>query len=87
MGSKTRIAHTDPIFHKLNILKIKDVLNQRMAKLCYRYVSGILPHGLNDILQKKKTTSKRLRHRKQLVKPTPLTNWESKIMKHQAPRS
>jgi len=37
MTKSSRLAHTSPLFHKLNILKIKDIHNLEMAKTIYKY--------------------------------------------------
>jgi len=37
MTKCSRLTHTSPLFHKLNILKIKDINNLEMAKTMYKY--------------------------------------------------
>jgi len=37
MTKSLQLTHTSPLFHKLNILKIKDIYNLEMTKTMYKY--------------------------------------------------
>lgn len=42
-------AHTDPLFKKSKILKIKDQLTYESSLFMYDYVNNILPHSFNKM--------------------------------------
>ena len=42
-------AHTDPLFKKMNILKLGDIFNLNTLKFYYKYISGSLPTYFDDM--------------------------------------
>ena len=44
-------AHTDPIFKKLNILKLENLIDLEMMKLSYRYVHKTLPMPVSNLFK------------------------------------
>ena len=45
-------AHTEPLFKKLNILRIKDTLTHQLSTLMWEYDKGLLPVCFADYFQK-----------------------------------
>ena len=43
-------AHSDPIFKKLNLLKISDIYNISLLKFYYKFKKDKLPHYFRDII-------------------------------------
>ena len=41
------LAHTDPLFRKLNILKLEDLYSLKLASLMYDYDHNLIPKSLN----------------------------------------
>lgn len=45
------MAHTDPIFKKLKLLKIKDVAHQQMILILHRKICNNIPHGFDQLFR------------------------------------
>ena len=46
------IAHTDPLFNQLNVLKIKDMFKVKILKFYYKLSYGLLPKYFNSYIHK-----------------------------------
>ena len=46
------IAHTDPLFRQLNVLKIKDMFKVKILKFYYKLSYGLLPKYVNSYIHK-----------------------------------
>ena len=46
------IAHTDPLFKQLNVLKIKDMFKVKILKFYYKLSYGLLPKYFNSYIHK-----------------------------------
>ena len=46
------IAHTDPLFRQLNVLKIKDMFKVKILKFYYKLSYGLLPKYFNSYIHK-----------------------------------
>ena len=42
-------AHTEPLFKKLNLLKLSDIFKTRQARFYYRYINNEVPVYFQDI--------------------------------------
>ena len=45
-------AHTDPLFHRYNIMKFHDLIQLNQATFMYKYVNGKLPPSFENIFPK-----------------------------------
>ena len=71
-------AHTDQLFKKLNILKVKDIFRLRAIKFYFRYIQDQLPLYFNDIfatlLQHTHSYETKNRENIHLAKPDKVTS-------------
>ena len=79
------IAHTDPIFAQLNVLKFKDVVELKHAALCYKFKNNKLSTGIQDILQENQNR-RSSRNAAELYTPRPKTNQDQLRIKFAAPK-
>ena len=49
VAGKSRVAHTDPIFARLNILKAEDLFKLNTGIFLHKYKNNILPVSFNDM--------------------------------------
>ena len=49
-------AHTDPLFKKLNLLKVEDIYKITAIKFYYKFKNGLLPTSFNNIFTYEYTT-------------------------------
>ena len=49
LADKGYAAHADPLFHKLEILKIKDMIKFNSAIFMFKYMNGKHPLSLNGM--------------------------------------
>ena len=55
VDSQTRLAHSDPIFQSLNILKVKDVAKQQLIAVMLRKFNRSLPNELDTLFTLSRT--------------------------------
>lgn len=61
----TRLAHTNPIFVQLNILKIDDIVKQQALLLIHKKLNGLLPQNISELFTLKEETgfnTRRIQH-------------------------
>ena len=83
-GTPNFIAHTAPMFRSLRILKFEDVIDQKMAKLCYKSKEMTLPRGLQSIIIKKNQVAQ-TRTQREFMVPQANREWERNIPRFKAP--
>ena len=49
IDDKHRLAHADPIFRSLNMLKVIDIAKQQLISVMHRKIIGTLPSELNNL--------------------------------------
>ena len=57
IDSQPRLAHSDPIFKSLNILKLKDIARQQLIMVMYRKFNGNLPIDVDALFSLSKYPS------------------------------
>ena len=58
-----RLAHADPIFHKLSLLKVYDIAKQQLMLLMYRKLCSSAPKVFDDLFMFTNPKSYKTRHR------------------------
>ena len=49
VAGKSRVAHADPVFGKLNILKFDDMFELNTGIFMHKYLNNLLPVSFNDM--------------------------------------
>ena len=57
IDDKHRLAHADPIFRSLNMLKVMDIAKQQLISVMHRKIIGTLPSELNYLFSLANTQS------------------------------
>ena len=88
-GTPNFIAHTAPMFKNLRILKFEDVINQKMAKLCFKSKEMTLPRGLHSIIIKNSQLAQiaQTRTQREFMVPQANREWERSIPRFKAPNT
>ena len=79
MTHSDRLAHTDPLFMKCNILKVLDQLNFNKSCFTFKAIQGEVPIKLESIVQKHCDTESqvltRMSQSSQLIVPFTKSKW------------
>ena len=79
-------AKSDPLFHKLDILKITDIYKLSVASFLFKFVKGKLPSIFNDIFIRSSDIATRVtRNKNKLALPLCRTDLYKKSIKYQGP--
>ena len=79
-------AESDPLFKKLNILKLTQIYTTSVAVLMFKYVKGMLPPIFNDLFIRTSDVATRVtRNSNKLVVPLCRTELYKKSIKYQGP--
>ena len=70
------LAHSDPLFKKLKILKIEDIFQIHQFNFYYKFLNSSLPQCLNHILDRQNTNVRQC-HTSFFLKPPARVNMES----------
>ena len=84
--SETFYAHTDPLFKKLNTLKVHDIFKLRAIKFYFRYVQNQLPSYFHDIVALPlQTHSYHTRNRETVHLPKPAKSTSEQCIRYYIP--
>ena len=49
VSGRSRLSHCDPLFHALQVLKVKDLYRYNCALFMYKYKNNLLPESFNNM--------------------------------------
>ena len=81
-----RLAHADPIFHKLSLLKVYDIAKQQLMLLMYRKLCSSAPKVFDDLFMYTNPKSYKTRHRQHFHEPFCKKHFRTRVCTWTGPR-
>ena len=79
-------AHTNNLFHNMNILKLNEIYDLQVATFMYKYINLLLPHPLKDLfVLNKQLHTYNTRNRNNPIVPMHRTESGKKCIAHMGP--
>ena len=86
IDEQPRLAHSDPIFKSLNILKLKDIAKQQLTMVMYRKFDGSLPIDIDLLFSLSKSPSIITRNRHHFNETFSVKNYRTRTASWIGPR-
>ena len=83
-GSKYN-AHTEPIFKKLNLLKLTDIFDISVLKFYFKLKNETLPHYLQNMFPKQEILHSHNTRNRSTIKPSPKKPSSAKCIRYRMP--
>ena len=78
-------AHTEPIFKRIGLLKVNDILTLQELKFYYKYENNLLPYYLQNLLFKPNIHSHAIRSQDKIYQWRPMHEYARKCVRYNIP--
>ncbi len=85
-GVKNYLSHSIPLLEKLGMVSFKDLYENKLKLLCYKFLYNKLPKGIQHIITRNQTNGIALRNHRELMEPKVVKQKQKLTPRFQAPR-